>query len=264
MEQIPIEILAQILIKVDPPTIYNLIMTSQYFLDILDIEEYWKIRVKQELTIKTFNHKTYKWLYRCHLERKSFTIDLCRTPWADIQSEKIYTGDDLEGFIVYKEPHEAIMEEITANLQVLQNVEEHDRRFVTSNKTGYYTHVRIGSEFYFFRYAPYDALYVGIMFTNGNIFMDYSPIYLGETKREGTEVFRSGEGVSVFRSGHTFTKNDWEDENVFITNVNPRLNVPAVTVNVMMLLDQGIDAWVEYCAEKNIDEQWARDFSDAG
>lgn len=262
MEQIPMEILAQILIKVDPPTIYNLMMTSQYFLNILDIEEYWKIRARNGISLPTLSHKTYKWLYKCYLERKMFTNEVCKTPWANVQSEKLYVGDDAEGYLLYKEPHETIMEEITANLQVLQTVEEQDRRFVTSNKTGYYTHSKIGENFYFFRYAPYDALYVGIMFENGNIFVDYSPVYIGEIKREGDELFRSGEGVSIFRSGHTFTKNDWEDENVFIANVNPRLTVPVTTVSTMMFLDQGIDAWIEYCIEKNIDEQWARDFSD--
>ncbi len=261
MEHVPMEILAQILIKVDAPTIYNLMMASQYFLDILDIDAYWKLRVKKEMPMRPFNHKTYKWLYQCHLARKTFVNNMNQTPWMDVQSEKTYIGDDVEGYIVYKEAHETIMEEIAANLQALQTVEEQDRRFVTSNKTGYYTHEKNGDNFYFFRYAPYDALYVGIMFQNGNIFVDYSPVYMGEIKCEENEIFRSSEGVAVFRSGHTFTKNDWEDETVFIANVNPRLAVPVTTVNVMMVLDQGIDAWIEYCIEKNIDEEWARNFS---
>ena len=261
MEHIPMEILAQILIKVNPSTIYNLMLTSQCFLEILDTEEYWKIRVRNETAVRSFGHKTYKWLYKCYLERIQFTNDLGQTPWVDVQSEKIYVGDDTEGYLLYKEPHESIMEEIAANLQLLQNVEEQDRRFVTATKTGYYTHAKIGELFYFFRYAPYDALYVGIMFENGNIFVDYTPVYIGEIVREGNEVFRSGEGIAVFRSGHTFTKNDWEDEIMFVTNVNPRLTVPATTVYVMTMLDQGIDSWIEYCAEKNINEEWARDFS---
>lgn len=261
MENVPTEILAQILIKVDPPTIYNLMITSQYFLDILDIEEYWKIRVKLKTPLKTLGHKTYKWLYKCYLEQKEFTNDLNTTPWCDVQSKKICIGDDLEGYIIYTEPQEAVMEEIAANLQVLQTVVERNQRFVTSNKTGYYTHSKIGDNFYFLRYAPYDALYVGIMFPNGNIFVDYSPLYMGELKREDDGVFRSGEGVVVFRSGCVFSKNDWDDDVVFVANMNARLTVPLTTVNIMMLLDQGLDSWIEYCEEKNINEEWAQNFS---
>jgi hypothetical protein len=263
MNHLPTEVLAQILIKVDTSTIYNLLLASQYFIDILDHEQYWKIRLRKHIALRPFNNRSHKWLYRCYLGRRKFKHDLTNTPWENHQSNKVFIGED-EGHLIYKEPCEAVMEEITANLQTLHAVEEQDRRFIANGSTGYYVHLKIADRVYFFRYAPYDALYVGIMFASGNIFIDFSPIYIGEVKQgERGEVFRDGEGITVFRTGHTFTKNDWDDEAVFITNDNPRLTIPATTVNVMMLLDEGINAWVEYCEEKNIDETWAQEFSES-
>jgi F-box-like len=256
MDSLPTEVLAQILIKVDPSTIYNLLLTSRFFVDILDNEPYWKIRVRRDTPLHLFGLKTYKWLYRCHLNRKQFKSDLSNTPWEDEQSTKIFVGDEREGQIIYKQPNERVMEEITANLHSLQAVEEYDRRFVSAGKTGYYTHLKIDNTIYFFRYAPYDALYVGILFNDGNIFIDFSPLYVGEIKHNDNEVFRVGEGVVVFRSGHTFTKNNWIDDAIFAyTN-----NLPVLTMNAMTILDPGLDAWIEYCTEKNINEQWVLDF----
>jgi len=74
-----------------------------------------------------------------------------------------------------------------------------------------------------------------------------------------TELVQFIESESLIRF---YFKNDWIDEALFIINDNPRLAIPATTIDIMVILDQGLDAWVEYCAEKNIDEQWAREFND--
>ena len=262
MDNLPIEVLIRILIKIDPSTIYNLLTVSQFFNDIIDTEQYWKIRVNQRISRNIFGHKTYKWLYKCLLHRERFRHDMKDTPWEDAQSIKEFIGDDVEGQIIYKGQNERVVEEITANLVSLRAVEEQERRFVSAGKTGYYTHLKVNNDIYFFRYAPYDTLYVGIMFENGNIFIDFSPLYVGEvTHGERGEIFRSNEGICAFRTGHTFVKNNWIDEYIFITNENPLLTIPATTINTIMVLDEGLDAWMEYCVEKNINEEWALEFS---
>ena len=263
MDTLPAEILAQILIRIDPSTIYNMLQTSKCFVDILDIEQYWKLKLRRETPLQPFGHKTYKWIYKCYLHRKNFVYDLSNTPWEDEQSSKTYIGDDEEGQIIYKGINEKIIEKVTASMQSLRAVEE-DQKFTTGDKTGYYAFRKMNGNIYFFRYTPYDALYSGIMFPSGNIFVDFSPLYVGQIKKdEQGDVFRDSEGIAVFRSGYIFLNNYWSDEHIFIANDNPRLAIPVQSIEAVVILDEGLADWMEYCMEKNMDENWARDFSES-
>lgn len=177
------------------------------------------------------------------------------TPWnPDGQNVKYFWGSDMQCVIDYEQSPIASSIVTAHTAQVLTDSFANATGGLFTTNIGWYQIFLEDNIAYYVKYSPFDQLIVGFGIckdgTLGEICMDYSDKYIGETKNG----LRQGDGVLKFTNGFIISTeyfdNDsvlWNDHNIVSQNTGTNSTLPGTTISLMNTIESILELYMHWC-----------------